>query len=231
MLFKQKPPHLRATPLFQRPWIIPLFGLIATLCWIAIATRQPERPPHGHPSKEHFILSGSMPIHTALRASARYTPGNHQTGCPYQHPTLHFDTHPMDAPRAFDFTVPTGYELPDCKLYLSEVSFETEAFYGQDNHQRSITSSGAITLRDDLRPGVSGFPLSGEKHYRGLCDWQQQGTPDDLEPQKTLNCYSVDEQWQALGSDYKRKQLGGVFSRQELEGKRIRLELRKNEQS
>ncbi|WP_273822123.1 hypothetical protein [Pseudomonas asplenii] len=231
MLFKQKPPHIRATPLFQRPWIIPLSGLIGVLCWIFVATQPSARPASGRPSKEHFILSGSMPIQTALRASARYTPGNQQSGCPYQHPILHFDTVPLDSPRTFDFTVPTGYELPGCKLYLSEVSFETEAFYGQDNHQRSITSSGAITLRDDLRPGVSGFPSSGEKHYRGLCDWQPHSTPAGLEPQQSLNCYSVDEQWQALGNDYKRKQLGGVFSRQEVEGKTIRLELRKNEQS
>ncbi|QXI29085.1 hypothetical protein [Pseudomonas vanderleydeniana] len=231
MLLKQKPPHIRTTPLLQRPWIIPLFGVVACLCWVAIATRQPERPANGQPSKEHFILSGSMPIQTALHASARYTPGNLQDSCPYQHPTLHFDTLPLDAPRTFDFTVPIGYELPDCKLHLSEISFETEAFYGQDNQQRSITSSGAITLRDDLRKGVSGFPSSGEKHYRGLCDWQLHSTPAGLEPQKSLNCYSVDEQWQALGNDYKRKQLGGVFSRQELEGKRIRLELRKNEAS
>jgi len=231
MLLKQKPSPIHVTPLFQKPGIIPLCGLLASLCWIAIATQPVKRPGNGQPSKEHFILSGSMPVHTALRASARYTPGNHQTGCPYQHPTLHFDTSPVDTPRAFDFKVPTGYELPDCKLYLSELNFETEAFYGQDNHQRSITSSGAITLRDDLRPGVSGFPASGEKHYRGLCDWQPQNTPAGLEPQKTLNCYSVDEHWQALGNDYKRKQLGGVFSRQELEGKTIRLELRKSGQS
>ncbi|MGY2180780.1 hypothetical protein [Pseudomonas agarici] len=78
---------------------------------------------------------------------------------------------------------------------------------------------------------MSGLPLSGEKHYRGLCDWQEQEAPIGVEPQKTLNCYSVDEQWQVLSNDYKRKQLGGVFSRQELEGSKIRLELRRSDQS
>ncbi|NWE69794.1 hypothetical protein HX857_13910 [Pseudomonas gingeri] len=231
MLFPHKAPHIRATPLFQRPWIIPLFGLIGALCWIATATSQSGTTANGRPSKEHFTLSGAMPAQTALRASARYTPDRQQAGCPYQHPTLHFDTPAGDTHRDFDFDIPTGYELPDCQLSLSEVSFETEAFYGQDNHQRSISNSGAITLRDDLRAGVSGFPASGEKHYRALCHWQEQDTPAGVEPQKTLSCYSVDEQWQMLGNDYKRKQLGGVFSRQELEGRKIRLELRMGDQS
>ncbi len=230
MLLNRKYPRLQAQPLLGHPWSFPLLGAFGVICWVATAASTPDKPATGQPSAAHFSLIAQMPARTALLASAHYIPKASQTGCPYQPTVLHFNTALAETPLSSDFKVPLGYELPDCKLYLSEVSFETEALYGPDNLHRSITHSGSIAVRDNLRPGVSGFPSSGEKHYEGLCDWAISDPDALLGPGQVLRCHAMDDQGRLIGGNRKPSKLGGTLSLEDLQGKRIRLNLKINEQ-
>ncbi|KIH85567.1 hypothetical protein [Pseudomonas batumici] len=230
MRLNRKYPRLQAQPLLRRPWSFPLLGALGVICWVATAASTPDNPIAGHPSAAHFSLVTQMPARTALQASAHYIPKANQIGCPYQPTVLHFNTPLAETPHSSDFKVPLGYELPDCKLYLSEVSFETEALYGADNLNRSISHSGSIAVRDNLRPGVSGFPSSGEKQYEGLCDWEIIDPDALVGPGQVLTCHALDDQGRVIGGNRKPSKLGGTLSLEDLQGKRIRLNLKMNEQ-
>lgn len=229
MLLKQTNLRLPAPPGRQRSWMLPLLGLIGVTGWLATAASQADKQPMGRPSAEHFVLSATLPARTSLRANASYTPKPSQLGCPYQSPALQFDTLPGPRPRQSDFKIPLGYELPDCSLYLSNVSFETEALHGAGFAMRSIANNGSIAVRDDLRPGTSGFSLAAEKHYRSQCDLQSGGPQPGDGQRIRLVCNATDEHWQLFGNENQRSQLGGVMSRQELKGKRIHLEVRRKD--
>ena len=230
MLLNRKYPKLQAQPVLGSPWSFPLLGALGVICWVATAASPAGKPAAGQPSAAHFLLIAQMPAQAALQANAHYIPKANQAGCPYQPTVLHFNTALGQTPHSNDFKVPLGYELPDCKLYLSEVSFETEALYGPDNLNRSITHSGSIAVRDNLRSGVSGFPSSGEKQYEGLCDWEI-SDPDALfGPGQVLTCHALDDQGRVIGSNRKPSKLGGTLSLEDLPGKRIRLNFKMKEQ-
>ncbi|MCU1737269.1 MULTISPECIES: hypothetical protein [Pseudomonas] len=230
MLLNRKYPKLHAQSVFRHPWFFPLLGALGVICWVATAASTPDQHAAGQPSAAHFLLIAQMPAQIALRANAHYIPSTNQAGCPYQPPVLHFNTPLADTPRSSDFKVPLGYELPDCKLHLSEVDFETEAFYGPDNLNRSITHGGSIAVRDNLRPGVSGFPSSGEKQYEGLCDWEITDPEALFGPGQVLTCHALDDQGRVIGGNRKPSRLGGTLSLEDLQGKRIRLNLKMKEQ-
>ena len=229
MLIKRRyPSHLQRLPIFQRVWFLPLFSLVAALCWVVTAASQDDKKTNGHPSRQQFTLSVEMPGNTSLRANALYIPRPGQRACPYQNPSLQFESPASNVTNHSDFSIPLSYELPDCHLDLSTVDFETLAFHGTDHRQRSQTNSGAIAIRDHLHKGVPGFPASGEKTYRALCDWQNRVANGTVTPEQMLTCYAADPQWQPLGDKDHPHHVGGALSRQELDGKRIRLKFKKN---
>ncbi|MEF9672890.1 hypothetical protein QNM99_14155 [Pseudomonas sp. PCH446] len=75
------------------------------------------------------------------------------------------------------------------------MSFETEALYGPDDLNRSITHSGSIAVRDNLRPGVSGFPSSGKNTMR-VCAIGRSATPM---PSSDRARYSLATRWMIRG--------------------------------
>lgn len=227
MAFIRRLSRLTDTPAHsQLPWLLPLIGVAALSGWGAIASNSLTPFDSGCLSSEHFILSGEIPSLTGLRALAHFGPATSQAECPVTNPLLPFDVLPGEGTRFFSFKVPLSYEIAGCRLDLTRVDFETEALYGTENLQRSISSSGALSVHKTLHSVVPGFPDSGERELRGLCIWQAGTAEQVIEPEWRFTCHAADQDWRLLGDREQLVRPGGAVSLEDLEGKRIYLNFR-----
>lgn len=207
----------------QRAWFIPACAAFAVVCWIATAASQ-SSPSFTNSSAESFTLSGELPAHSALRATAQYT--SHL--CKYPPALLQHDSAPEV--QAFNFEIALSYSLPDCEMLLSEVSLVIDGFHGEQHALRSSTSGGVIAIRPDMSPlqknGVPGFPASGAKEYRGLCSWRTVWAGEGQAEARHLECEAADKDWKVASDGKYQRRPGGAVSRQQLAGKTIRMTLR-----
>lgn len=213
----------------QRPWFIPACAVFAVICWIATAASQSiSRTPDSN--AESFTLSGEIPAHTALRATAQYSPSGTAHSCNYPPALLQHDSVPGDDVQAFNFEIALSYSLPGCEMLLSEVSLVVDGFSGEQRVLHSSTSGGVIAIRPDMSPrqknGVPGFPASGEKEYRGLCSWRTIWTAQGQGETRRLECEAADKDWKVASDGRHQRRPGGAVSRQQLAGKTIRMTLR-----
>jgi hypothetical protein len=220
---------LKQLPLAQRAWFIPLIGTLGVISWFATAASQSVGNASGRQSEAYFTLSGEMPAHTVLHATAQYDPVPGQRNCPYQHPERQLDTVPGDAPQPFSFQVPLAYELPGCMLSISDIKLVIDGFYGPDNQHHSSSITGAITVRDAQVKHVSNFPASGEKEYRALCSWHPLSKLANEQAKRLLTCHAADGQWKIRGERLRPRHPGGAVIREQLAGKTIRLNFRMEE--
>jgi hypothetical protein len=211
----------------QRPWFIPACAAFAVVCWIATAASQSiSRAPDS--SAASFTLSGEIPAHSALRATAHYTPSGSSHRCNYPPALLQHDSAP-DV-QAFNFEIALSYSLPDCEMLLSEVSLVIDGFHGEQHALRSSASGGVIAIRPDMSPrqknGVPGFPASGAKEYRGVCSWRAVWAAEGQAEARRLECEAADKDWKVASDGRHQRRPGGAVSRQQLAGKTIRMTLR-----
>lgn len=205
---------------------IPLMGVLVAAGWIAIAGSQIAPFDSGHLSAEHFTLNGEVPARVGLRALAHFGPSSGQTECPFTNPLLPFDAPPGERVQLFSFKVPLSYQLSGCRMDLTRVDFETEALYGTDYLQRSISSSGALAVHTASHRNVRSFPDSGEKEWRGLCSWRAGASGHGVEPEWRFTCHAADQDWQLRGDREHPVRPGGAVSLEDLEGKTIYMNFR-----
>ena len=211
----------------QRSWFLPACAVFAVVCSIATAASQSIPRPANLRNTASFTLTGEVPAHSALRATAQYAPSG---SCNYPTATLHHDAMPGDSARPFNFEIALSYSLPGCQMLLSDVSLVIDGFYGDKPEQHSAASGGTLAIRANMSPqqknGVPGFPLSGEKEYRGICHWLKLRTPEGQPEARRLNCEAADKDWKVASDGQRQRRPGGAVSRQQLAGKTIRVTLR-----
>ena len=214
----------------QRAWFLPACTLFGVVCWIATATSQSISRSGDPGSTSSFTLTGEIPAHSALRATAEYAPSGSAQHCNYPPATLHHHAPRGDSAQPFRFEIALSYNLSGCTLLLNDVSLVVDGFYGDAPEQHSATSGGTIAIRADMRPrqknGVPGFPASGEKEYRGICHWLTLWTAEGQPQARRLNCEAADKNWKVSSEGQRQRRPGGAVSRQQLAGKTIRVTLR-----
>ncbi|WP_188637346.1 hypothetical protein, partial [Halopseudomonas pertucinogena] len=186
--------------------------------------------------RERFILTGELPAHFSIQATAYFSPDNPERCQVYsigqgrevtrelitQYTTTYHD-HPAD----FSMDIPLTYHIGLCNGTLRRVALQFIGRYGQQRWQDDAAYGGLAIV--DSRPAQAPpFDRDGTLTVRGYCTWLFQISKLQLELSKLLSCSEPDEHWQLDPDFAKRRSVGTVLGRDELAGKTVRLELRVN---
>ncbi|GGJ00281.1 hypothetical protein [Halopseudomonas pertucinogena] len=186
--------------------------------------------------RERFTLTGELPAHFSIRATAYFSPDNPERCQVYsigqgeevtrelitQYTTPYHD-HPAD----FSMDIPLTCHIGLCNGTLRRVALQFIGRYGQQRWQDDA-AHGGLAIVDSRPEQAPPFNSDGSLTVRGYCTWLFQISKLQLELSKLLSCSEPDEHWQLDPDFAKRRSVGAVLGRDELAGKTVRLDLRVN---
>lgn len=158
---------------------------------------------------ESFTFEGQLPPDFSIKAQAHYGVAN---GCDGRSQARSFESGFQDGPQQYRVKIPVSYRDGLCEMRLARVGLFIHGRYGDKDWQR-IYDNGSLVLVDSLPQGAPAFQADGSLSKTAECTWlfklstakSRLGQIDKL-----LSC----------------KGAGAHLVREELPGKRVRLDFR-----
>ncbi|MBK5343940.1 hypothetical protein JFU48_21430 [Pseudomonas sp. TH49] len=182
-----------------------------------------------HYSSDHFILVATIPANFGFTSKAKYSPKKGEK-CEVYSPGLggnvirqqqkSNNTDAKNVEQTVSTDIPLKYNIADCSMELTRVSYELSASYGTGARDRDLELAGGLTVTDTR--GAQDQVSANASEQRGICSWLFQistakAKKDNIE--KILSCSAADQNWNVPDDYSKRKKPGGAVARDKLNKK------------
>jgi len=189
-----------------------------------------------HYSNDHFTLVATIPANFGFTSKAKYSPKDGEK-CDVYSPGLGGNvtrqqqksntTEAKQVEQTVSTDIPLEYNIADCSMELTSVSYELSGRYGPGSLDRDMELAGGLSVADKASITIESAPSVIEQ--RGICTWYFQISTSKIkkgEIEKILSCEATGPEWEMTHDRFKRRKPGGVIARGDISNKSVHVEFK-----